>query len=286
MAKILIHCNHQNYAHPDTTKDEQGVYKKGYIVEVRESGTPEGNREGLPRFVWANVTDATKQEVEDMISTAFGETSIMQSWVRKMNWQTSALSIPLDAWHVVLSTQNPGATNKGLITRAMAERFIEKWNGRNIEFSSGQVEFDIAIFEAQDNPGAIQSEGFWGVNVSNVVFTEISYDSSTGEHQIEADYSALTNANPTNIENRVTENRGTIDSHDTENKVITFTISRVDVSNEFKEEVRNAVETIVYRRQFKIPEATVDNIISQGGSINITLEQLENYLENMLDIEL
>ena len=35
MAEILVHVNHQDYSHVDTEKDEGGVYKRGYIVDIR-----------------------------------------------------------------------------------------------------------------------------------------------------------------------------------------------------------------------------------------------------------
>lgn len=283
MAYILVHTNPRNYSHPDANKDLSGVYKKGYIVEIRNDDRPTGKAEGLPTFVRVNVTNATKEEVEDMISTSFSETSIMQSWVRKMNWQTSAISVPLDAWNVTISTDNPGVTNKGLITRNMIENYITKWNGINIEFTNNSVTFDIAVYEAGGNDGALKSEGFWEFSeVDSLVISELSYDSETGEHRISVDYSAL-NIKPKTAEFRVIENRGDVVSHDEENSIIVFDINRIDVLNEFKEEVRQAAETVVSRRQFKFSESDVDTVIGNGGVQNLTLAQLENYIQNMLN---
>ena len=284
LSYLLIHCNFNNYTHSDPEKDARGVYKKGYIVEVRDDDQPTGSKEGLPRFIRVNITDATKVEVEAMIVSVFGETSIMQSWIRKMDWSAVQLSLQLDAWEVTIFTVNPGATLKGLITRDMVENFITKWNGINIETFGNTVVFDVCIYEAQGNQGAVRSEGFRCLaNVSREVCNELSYNRGTGIHTIEADYSALA-VSPDKVEDRVIEKGGEIISH--VGSVITFTIHRSNVLDEFKREVRESVEKTVYRRQFKIAESDVDTIIGLGGVRDVTLAQLQTYLINMLGEDL
>jgi len=288
MAKILIKTNVHgngtvNYTHPDPVKDFAGVYKKGYPVTIRESSHTWGGKEVLPWFVSVNVTDATAAELEALIETNYGAGSrLAQSWVRKIAWTSSPISLPLDAWHLHVSADNANVSGVGALTQAMVENFITKWNGENITFAAGEVSFDIAVYEATAIPGALQSEGFWGVNTSGIVFNEISYTEVGGIHEMTADYSGTAWASTPERAQRLVEEKGGVVASNTAG-VIEFTITRTDVLDVFKEEVREAVERTICRRQFRVSESLVDTITTAGGEIDVTLAQVETYILNRLD---
>jgi hypothetical protein len=296
------HARAVNYEHPDIEKDRRGVYKKGYPVSIfDEPKVHRGFKEGLPCFCYVRVTDATAAEVDAMIVSTFSGTSLLQQWDREIDFATVNNDPVIDGWRIRTFATNPGATGLANITQAMVENYLTRWNAEVFSSAANEVVYDVAVFEdSLSNPGALQSEGFWEVSPNGIVFTETAYNSGTGDHTVEADYSA-TSFEPTKVEGRVVERGGTVDSHAAQ--VITFTINRTDVFQWFQQEVKEAVENTIYRRQFRIPEATVDTIISTGTQVLIdhydedsnfrgqveyrvldrTLAQVEAFLINRLD---
>jgi hypothetical protein len=67
------------------------------------------------------------------------------------------------------------------------------------------------------------------------------------------------------------------------NQVVTLYITRNDVVAVFKRDVKIHIENSIYKRQFRVPEATINNVISQGGVIEITLAQLQSFIINRLN---
>ncbi len=305
--EILIKTNVQDYTHLDQGKDERGVYKKGYPVSMFNAPkVHRGYKEGLPDFVAVNITDASVAEVDAMITTTFSEISLNQPWNRKIDFATVNNNSTIDGWRIRVFAANPGFSDKAAITQVMVENYLTKWNGEVYSAATNEVVFDVAIFEDGSSvPGAVQSEGFWGDPPTDVSFNETSYVEGTGVHTIEADYS-LSTFDPEQVLDRIEERGGFITS-DVDN-VVTFTINRTDVFQWFQEEVRDALEETIYCRQFRIPEATVDTIISTGTQIlvdhyrdieqtdfrgtveyrvlNRTLAQVEAFLINRLDEDL
>jgi hypothetical protein len=293
-----------NYTHPDPAKDKRGVYKKGYPVSMLDAPrVHRGYKEGLPYSCYINVTDASTEEVDAMIVTTFSGTRLNQEWKRQIDFATVNNNLSIDGWRLRVFATNPGANSFAGVTQQMVENYLIKWNVDLFSASVNEVVFDVAIFEDDSQvPGAIQSQGFWGVIPIDVVFTENSYVEGTGVHEIEADYS-LSSFDPDKIIDRIEERGGSLVSDIAD--VATFTINRTDVFQWFQSEVKDALERTVYRRQFRIPEATVDTIISTGTQIlidhywdteqtnfrgqveyrvlNRTLAQVEAFLINRLD---
>lgn len=285
-----------NYEHPDPEKDKSGVYKKGYPVSIRSyphSGW--GYMEGYPYFVQARVTDADVADVESLISDTFGGNSINQEWTREIDFATVNNDISIDGWRIRVFTTNPGVNDFAGVTQSMVESYLNKWNAKVFSVAANEVRFDVAIFEdASNNPGAIQSMGFWNVPPISVFFNETNYDSGSGVHTVEVNYGASVYT-PEQVENRATERGGSVISNTA--GVIIFDINRTDVFQYFQQEVREALEQTVYRRQFRVLESTVDTIISTGTKttvsyskgdrdyyiLEVTLAQLETYIVNRLD---
>jgi hypothetical protein len=302
--EILIKTNTHgtgvvDYTHSDPEKDKRGVYKKGYPVGMEDAPRSfRGYKEGLPYFCAINVTDASVAEVEAMIVSTFSEKSLNQSWVRQIDFSTVNNNPTIDGWRIKVFATNPGFSNLAGITRTMVENYLNKWNAEVFSAATNEVIFDVAIYEdASSNPGSIQSEGFWGVVLTDVSFTETSYVEETGIHTVEADYS-LSSFSSERVQQRIEERGGEVISDVF--SVVTFTIDRVDIFKWFQHEVKEAVENTIYRRQFRIPEITVDYIIANGTEIVInhskgdvtyrvldrTLAQVEAFLINRLDEDL
>jgi len=296
-----------DYEHIDAEKDRAGVAKKGYLGTMFDAPkVHRGFKDGLPYYCAVRVTDATAAEVNGMIASSFSEKSINQSWKRKIDFATVNNNVTIDGWRIRVFATNPGFSNLAGITREMVENYLTKWNAVVFSATANEVIFDVAIFEdAVNDPGAIQSRGFWGAIPTDVSFNEISYVEGTGVHAIEADYS-LSSFSSEQVQKRIFVRGGVIVSDIS--SVITFTINRTDVFHWFQQEVKKVLETIIYRRQFYIPEAVVDTIISTGTQIlvdhywdaeqtefrgqveyrvlDVTLTQVENSLINRLDEDL
>jgi len=294
-----------NYTHPVPEKDRSGVYKKGYPVTIREyphSGW--GFKEGLPYFVLVRVTDAAVAEVEALINTNFSIPSITSSWVRNVDWEQTAEVASIDGHRMKMWTPNSGSTNLAGVTRDMVENYLNKWNAYVFSTTTNEVVFDVAIFEDDRGSviaGALQSEGFWNFNVSQIAFSEETYVEDSGNHRVTADYSALQGYidNPgrttRSVQLKVEERGGIIISN--VGGVVQFDITRSDVFDVFKRDVKLRLENTIYRRQLRVSEATVDNIISNGiethivhqkgdveyRHVEITLSQLQSYIINRLD---
>jgi hypothetical protein len=298
--EILIKTNvHSNgtvdYEHPNPKKDKSGVYKKGYPVNMLDSPrVHRGFKEGLPFFCAVNVTDGSVADVEAMINSAFSGSSLIQGWNRDIDFSVVNNNLSIDGWRMKAFATNPGTTNLAAITQPMVENYLNNWNAEVFSTATNEVVFDVAIFSSSDGPGALQSDGFWGNNVSNVSFNEISYDSGSGEHIIEADYS-LTPISESIVDNKINQRGGIVNSNT--GSVVNFTIYRSDVFQHFQDEVHNELDEIIYRRQFRISESTVDNIITSGSQIlvnhskgqveyrvlDVTLTQIQSFLINRID---
>lgn len=292
--KTEHHAHATDYTHSDPVKDRRGVYKKGYPVIIKQVPHPGwGTKEGLPYFAKVVVTDGDMQDVEDMILTNFSTSSLNASWVRNIDWAVVTQVASIDGYRLRVYTTNPGFSNLAGLTRTMVENYLNNWNAVVFSTATNEVVFDAAIFEDDRTvviPGTLQSEGFWGFNTSQIVFSETTYVEGTGDHTVTADYSALQGYidDPDNMEGRarviVEEKGGTVISNT--NGSIQFSIHRSDVLDVFKRDLKERLENTIYRRQLRIHETTIDNIVSQGGSVDLTLAQLQAYIINRLDEDL
>jgi hypothetical protein len=174
MCEILIKA-HSNYSLADIDKDRATVYKKGDPIVAFEDGHVWGAFEGLPDFVIIKCTGCSVADV-----TPYLNPWIMSVDYTVVNHQISTDGYRIDVWAEVVSPSDVGA-----ITKAQAEQWLQKWGCINIITQGiNAVRFDMSIFILAT------SNGFWGRNVGSVIFSELSYNQSTGAHQIQADYSA------------------------------------------------------------------------------------------------
>ncbi len=259
--EIVFTTNWRNRNPADGPK----VWIKGYPVDMKDTPCVWGGRVTLPRFVIARVTDANLGDIQSMISSNFGERSLTQEWRNNLDWSVVNYVSTLDGYRLNLFTTNPGLTNKAAVTRNQVEIFLNRWNANVVSFTTNSVTFDVGVYNA------IISEGFWDIiNVGQVIFNETNYDESIHTHRVTADYSAL-DIKPLLLRQLAVRRRADIISN--VDQIVTMDITRNDVVAVFKRDVKIKVEKNIYKRQFRISESTVDNIISQGGVIEATLAQ-------------
>jgi len=287
-----------NYIHPDPEKDRRGVYKKGYPVAlVNAPHNFRGFKEGLPYRCAMNVIDGNVNDVEAMIATIFSENSLIQKWKRNIDWEVINNDLTIDGWRLRVFTTNPGFSNIAGLTREKVETFLNNWYADVISVHKNEVIFDVTIYQdGSFNPGALRSRGFWGFTTGLLTFDELAYNQGTGIHRIEVNYGALI---PDKKAGEIVKEKGG-EIITNVGGVITFDISRQDVLNEFKEDIKGKLRTIIYRRQFRIPETAVDDIISNGTQIlinhpkgqveyrvlDVTMAQIQSFLINRLNEDL
>ncbi len=254
----------RNNTHPDLLKDMRGSYKRGYIVELFEDGTSCVNNPASP-FVILKVPDILVEDAQNYIN----------NWTRHIDYEIVNQNLALDGWRVRVFATNPAITDQGVgagkITRTMVETYLNKWNATVFTFADNSVTFDISVYNA------IKSEGFWNANISQIIFSEIAYDQTTGLHTIQIDYSG-TSYKREKVINKITQMKGTIISE--VGKVIQFTITRQIVLNTFKHDIKKKVETILYCRQYYLPSDLVTTIENNGRVYTITKAELLAFIHN------
>lgn len=257
----------------DPDKDKRGCYKKGYPVVVKNDGWNWKGGEGLPNFVLVKCPEVTEIEALPYV----------KEW--KLNFDYT-INNPetgkaVDEYNINVFTTNTNQSGSGGITQAMVNEFLSKWNAVPDTFGTNYVKFDIGIYNA------IKSEFFWTLYVPDfdmIAFTELDYNSTTGIHRIEADYSYTAWGNEhVKVKARIEKRGCTFISQDMENSKIVFEIGRDAVRNAFKADIKQKAERVLYRRQYYFLESDVDIAISQGGIITLTKTQLLNKLKNKLD---
>ena len=263
-SEILIFTNHRNYSVADSAEQEKGVYKKGDIVTIKNNGSW-GKREGLPSFVRIKVNNANKSDINTMIKNYFGGQVISQTWQRFIDWQVINSNLSIDGWRLSLYATNSGLNNKAGLTRARVENYINKWGGEVFSVSTNDVTFDISVFNA------IKSNGFWGRNVSQIIFQEFGYEQSSGLHTIRADYSFYGFPDYV-VREAVLDKEGIVLG--LENNIIDFTITRQNVLDVFKQDLKENLEIAIFRRKYRISESDVDAIINAGGIVTRNINQL------------
>lgn len=266
MAELLIKAT-DNLVSNDIERDFHESFKRGYIVDVRPNGFGWGSKEGLPKFVVLQITDAT---VEELLH-------LKEFWERQIEF-TIVNSNSSGGYRVDVSVSAACLDVSGTagLTQSQVEAFLTKWNFDSIvTTSANNVRFDIAITEA------VISEGFWEADVSAIVFNT-SYNNTTGLITVDVDWSATTWDNKF-IQSTVLNRGGNIISADAQTKTGSFTITKATVFEEFKRDVRQAVEGIWCPRKYLVPASVVTVIENAGGTYETTKSEALAWLQNKLD---
>jgi len=239
----------------------EGAYRKGDIVEVRADGGVFGQKEGLPLFIRVKVPGLLIRDLKQYVD----------KWDVDIKFDVVASDPSIDGFRLRLFNANTNASGQGNTERAKVEAFIEKWNGTVVSVAPNEVRFDITVMDA------FQSEGYWDVDTSGVVFTEVFYDQATGIHTVDIDYNAIGN-NPSYIENFLDAKVLSVVEH--ANKVIRVTVDRGMVRQEFMDDINREAEGRVERRRWYIDPAQVSTIVAAGGETTVTVGQLAANLKD------
>jgi len=250
-------------------RNTHGSYKKGHVIYVKNQPCVWGIKEGLSNFIQVVITNATKAEVRQYWAT---------QWKVEYDYEVLNHNVVQDGYRIRLFSVYVNVSGENSITREQVENYLNKWNAIFRSASQNEVVFDFGIYESAT------SENFWGDFISDVIFNQISYDQQTGIHIIDADYSAI-EPHPTQIkvEQRVAGMGAIIVSHDTQNRIITFSVDRDLVILRLKRAFIDVLDGIFEERQFYIDSIAVDNIVAQGGRIEVSKAQAITYIRNRMD---
>jgi len=245
--------------------------QKGMPVTVVAGRAPTGSQEGLPDFLHVLVSDAVMADLEPYC----------QPWEPDIQYQILSHDAATDTYQVRMTqarTANSNQPNvgRGRITRSMVENFLAGWGATVDAVATNQVDFTVTMFSAMTS--RLFWDGYPKAILDQGTFTEVSYDDTTGVHRIAFDYSGVA-ISPKNIE-RATRKLATVVDHDSD--VITLDIARATVFQRFKEEVAERLAGAIYLRRYYVPDAVVDDVVSQGGRITITMAQFLNNIRDRL----
>ena len=262
MADLLIYARPDNNPY-DPDQSKRG-HAKGGIVVIQETGAPWGGADGPPDFVRLTITDRTKAQVIQYIDR----------WDQLIDFRVDQHNpTPNDRYDVAVIAVNKRASDGfGGLTRDKVETYLNGWNVTTQ--SAGQGEVNTRFFIGQ----VASSSSFFEADVSAVVFAELSYDSGTGVHQIQADYSA-TSYNSTAVQARV-ESLANVVSH--ANSVIVYEVGRAAMLANMKNALRDDVEEWVAKRMWYFAPSEVDAAMAAGGIVSRTAAQVAPFLLDAL----
>lgn len=245
---------------PDPDEDRANAHKKGDIVVVADNNHSWGSLETLPNFVKVKCAEAL---LADYNHNGF-------PWFLVIDYEVLSHDTATDIYNIRAFSVVPGAANEAGLTREMIENHLTAWNASIISVTANEVVFDLFIWPA------ITSNRFWDKDVSQIIFTQLTYDEPTNEHHVRADYS--TNGwNQSKVEIRIIELGGydVVFNSPTE---VEFRILGTSVRAEFKRDMTEALSKLFKRRRYGFSEAHVDQAISSGGIMTVTKTQLDNVL--------
>lgn len=229
--------------------------QKGNIVSPGSANWDFGAKVVLPNWIVVTISDLNYKQVLQYHG----------QWLRTPQLTVVQSNPVLDQFRLRLQGKTPAASGRGGITLAEAQKFIDDWGVTLVSSDSNSVTFDLTIKDAGF------SKGFWGRDLSSVVFAEISYDQGTGKHLVTADYS-VTSFTPNAVAHAAI-GRGA-DILDNVAGVLTYEIDRLDVRAELLRDIHEELGHIVGKTRYAITEAAVDTVIGMGGTGTFTKAQL------------
>ena len=276
MAEILIKL--ADYIHSDPVKDRRGVNKRGDIVARRPDGWSAGPHWAQSQMCYAKAGKFVLVKCPE-IAIAEVETWA-DSWKDDFAYTIVSQNAAQGLYVVRVFEQNAGAAGQNNLTRAKVETCLTKWGCTGLTFTTNSCEFTFSLWNA------VRSESFWERDVSSVVFTLVSYSSTTGIGRISANCNAIieqfviTHANDPQAEEKIKgeigrkipERGGTLIGWT--GRILTFEIERSDILTRFRDDVKRKAEQTYMCRRYQVSAADVDAIVAAGGVITLTKAQV------------
>ena len=239
-------------------KKDIGSHKKGDIVEIRASGTPFGGKEP-DAFVMVEIPGEPMKAYKHL----------SKAWERELGFTVVSTDLSTDTFVLQMSP-----ITGGTLSLDEAKPHIEGWGGKITTSDTNSVTFSISVYDA------LTSQRFWELPADKqalIKYLELSYDQSTGIHQIQADYSSIPN-NPTYIENWV-DSRG-LEVVSNKDKVLVYNADREVVRDAFQKDMQEKLRKMIARRKYSVPASVVDTIIAKGGTMSVDKTTALSYVQD------
>lgn len=240
------------------------IPQKGNIVSVGPANWEFGASVILPNWIVVTLSNVTYRQA----------LAYHGQWLRTPQFEIVAHNPAQDRYRLRLKGKTPSRASRGGITKDDAQVFMDDWDATYVSNTPNAVIFDLGIKDAGF------SLGFWGPDLTGLVFTEVSYDRATGKHICTADYSAT--AFDSNTVAHEARNRGA-DILDNDAGVLTFEIDRLDIKAELLRDIHEELGNQVGRTRYAITEAAVDAVIASAGVGTFTRTQFLSVLIDRAD---
>lgn len=279
--EIVIAKDPYNFVHPDENKDRSGVYKKGYFVSARENPNDVHSDKEKLFFTFIRVSDADADELNEIYE---------KMWELEIDYELVGSNTTIDGHRFRLFSVNPGVSLRGEITLSKAQSYLDNWNTSIFSVSQNEIVIDIIIYDM------LRSKGFWDreEGLQGLTASELSYKKTTGIHTVQVDWSNYLPEFPRSkiakeLQKRILQREGIINSVDLENNIGEFSITRNSVLKWFRSDLFEKIRknNVVYRRLFYIEPNIVDFVenyfITNGTGYSVTKAELSTYVKSMLD---
>ena len=158
----------------------------------------------------------------------------------------------------------------------------------NLVFNQGQVTAAFKIFDV------VNTDQYWGRDISNYTLTELNYNEATGRHDIRIDYSLAAPQQDAGVA-RFVGSRAEITAQDTTNDLIDVAVWRGDPNHDpsprdlvrgddifelLKDQITRRFNKRMARSRYRFTEASVDQVAGppHNGFRTVTRGQLNNAL--------
>lgn len=248
------------------TSDLTALRRKGDVVVVRPLGWEWGAEEQLPNYIHAHITDTPFLTI----------LRYAEKWERRLQLDFVSQDTALSQYtYRLYSDKVRSSDGTGQLILAELEAYLLDWSASIVSATLEDgitVDFDIA--------NAAQSENFWGGLQSSLLFTP-SYDEPSLTHTIDVDYNPYTGGR-NNILMAVHNSLGRVAEHDTLAKTLTYKWDEPSLRDVARKTISGMVRRIVGRRRFKFKDASVDNVVNQGGEWTGTGAQAQTHIDDDL----
>lgn len=255
MAEILVRAI--SSFHSDAVKNLRGCDKRGDIVSICPDGWLWGNRECPPNFVVIKVPGYDPSLISAWVN----------SWALKTAQQLTGGSAVTDIWNfTVNATEYNPTSGEGKIAPEIINQFLIDWAATNIVSSDNTVSFTVNILSM------IETQKYWGVDITGLLWAQVSYTQATGTHRIKIDYTtnSWTDVNQALLQIRA---KGIFVSENVGQKTITMDVKRTDVQSAFNADRVSKIDRTIRRRRYALIEATIKLAVNAGGIFTVTSGQ-------------
>ena len=250
--------------------------RKGFIIDIQEEGFDwyAGRDKAFFNQNWGLVT-VSDQDFDAVVK------KYREPWYMHLNFTTLNYSAAQDGYRIKVEADSAYISTQGVgkLTKAQIEDFLTAWGATIFAFGDNYVTFDLGMYNM------LQTDNFWKnkADISQVDFTELSYNETTHTHQIQAEYPV--NWGWKKVEDIVKSRGATIQSHDKIQGIILFNIICDGLLRKIKKHIikQREISKLIKKRIYYFDSTDVQTLIDNDYEMTITKAQFLNKVKSYLD---